>query len=242
MKSGKQISIGRILWNVLKKPIIKELTMEDASDLAISCIRLLGASAVYNKSTEKVQLSGYKAKLPDNSYRINGVRYRDCENCDFENALSLREATDLYHVSKECNGCNDGETPGELTYIIQQNVIVTTIEEGWLEIAFDGIEVDSAGFPMIPDDEVLIKAIEYFIIWSYLENIIHTGKVTDRTFSYYEQKKLFYMTSAENSFKMPSIDMMESMSNAMNRILIRTNWHDNFFKYFGEKERFKRHY
>lgn len=242
MKSGNQISIGKILWNVLKKPIVKELTLEDASELAVTCIRLLGAPAAYNQVVDKVQLSGYKAKVPVNAFQINGVRFRDCENCDFESALSLREATDIYHVSKECNGCDDGASPGELTYIVQQGVLVSSLEEGWLEISYDGIAVDSSGFPLIPDEAVLIKAIEYFIIWSYLENMIHTGKIADKTFSYFEQKKLFYMASAENSLKMPSVDKMEAMTNALNRILIRTNWHDNFFKYFGEKERFKRHY
>ena len=81
MKSGKTISIGRILWNVLKKPIIKDLSIEDASEYAIECIRLLGAPAAYDKMVEKVKISNYKGALPSNLYQIRGVRYRDCEYC-----------------------------------------------------------------------------------------------------------------------------------------------------------------
>jgi len=242
MKSGKTISIGRILWNVLKKPIIKELTIEDASELAMDCIRLLGAPAAYDKLVEKIKLVDYKGALPTDLIKINGVRYRDCEFCDFESALAVREATDLYHTSKACNECNEDRGVGELTYTVQQGVIQMSIEDGWIEIAYEGILTDNQGFPMIPDEMALVKAIEYYIIWAYLENMIHTGKIADKTFAYFEQKKLFYMGSAENSLKMPSIDAMEAMSNALNRIIVRTNWHDNFFKYFGEKERFKRHY
>lgn len=242
MKSGKTISIGKILWDVLQKPIVKELSIEIASEKAVECIRLLGAPSAYDKLVEKIKITDYKGALPANLLHINGVRYRDCENCDFESALALREATNVFHTGTECNDCNDGKPAGELTYIVQNNVIITSVQDGWAEIAFDGIVTDKEGFPMIPDEQPVINAIRYYIIWSYLEDIMHTGKLPQYSFNYYEQKKLFYMASAANSLQMPSVDKMESMSNALNRILIRTNWHDNFFKYFGEKERFNRHY
>ena len=49
------------------------------------------------------------------------------------------------------------------------------------------------------------------------------------------------MPSAVNSLQMPSVDGMESLMNSLNRLIIPTNSHKNFFKNSGQKEIIKRY-
>jgi hypothetical protein len=48
------------------------------------------------------------------------------------------------------------------------------------------------------------------------------------------------MPSAFTSLQMPSLDKMETLMNSLNRLIINTTAHQNFFKKAGEKERFRK--
>ena len=67
------------------------------------------------------------------------------------------------------------------------------------------------------------------------------GKIQDKVFSYIEQKRHFYLGQAENSMRLQGMDHLESMMNALNRIIINDQAHENFYKKFGEKEYLKRY-
>ena len=54
------------------------------------------------------------------------------------------------------------------------------------------------------------------------------GKIQDKVFSYIEQKRHFYLGQAENSMKLQGMDHLESMMNALNRIIINDQAHENF--------------
>ena len=65
------------------------------------------------------------------------------------------------------------------------------------------------------------------------------GKITDKVFQYYDQKKCWYMRAANTDLQMPTIDKMESMMNSINKLLINDKAHESFYKSFGAKEYIK---
>jgi hypothetical protein len=235
MITGKTVSVGNILWKVLKQPIVQDLKYEDAAEYAIEYLRLIGSALSSEDKVDKVQLNNYKAVLPANLISLKGIKYSQ-EECS--SGIAMRYASDIYHTNIDNDNNCDFQ---EYTYITQNNVITSSIKDGWLEIAYSGIAVDEFGYPLIPDNESFKVALEYYIIHRTLEGLWSMGKITDKVFQYYEQKRHFYSAQATNSMQIKNMDQMETMFNAINRMIIDVNPQQTFYKNFGNKEVITRH-
>ena len=234
MVTGNNISVGNILWKVLKQPIVQDLKYEDAAEYAIEYLRLIGASLAFEDRVERIKLSNYKGLLPANLINIKGISYSDCE-CD--GGIAMRYASNIYHTDIG-NNCEVGQ---EYTYITQNNVVTTSMKDGWVNISFSALATDEFGYPLIPDNESFKVALEYYIIHRTLEGLWSMGKITDKVFQYYEQKRHYYSAQATNSMTIKNMDQMETMFNAINRLIIDVNPQETFYKNFGIKEVIKQH-
>lgn len=237
MVSGKTISVGNILWKVLKQPIVQDLKYEDAAEYAIEYLRLIGAPLSFEDKVIRIKLNNYKAPLPSNLITLKGVEYADCE-CN--GGVAMRYASNIYHTDIK-NDRNSVNTYREYTYITQNNIITTSIKNGWINISFNAIATDDFGYPLIPDNESFKVGLEYYIIHRTLEGLWSMGKITDKVFQYYEQKRHFYSAQATNSMTIKNMDQMETMFNALNRMIIDVNPQQTFYKNFGVKETVKQH-
>ena len=235
MVTGKTISVGNILWKVLKQPIVQDLKYEDAAEYAIEYLRLIGSALSFEDKVDKIQLNNYKASLPLNLISLKGIKYSE-EECT--SGIAMRYASNIYHTNIDNNNNCDFQ---EYTYITQNNVITSAIKDGWLEISYSGIATDEFGYPLIPDNESFKVALEYYIIHRTLEGLWSMGKVTDKVFQYYEQKRHYYSAQATNSMTIKNMDQMETMFNAINRMIIDVNPQQTFYKNFGNKEVIKQH-
>lgn len=240
MTNSQYKSLGTIIWSVLKNPLASELTYEEAAEYALECIKLLGAPVIYLNKLEKLNLTSYKAELPCDLLYIEGVEYFDG---DTHEPIAMREATNIYHLDSDEFTNSNSQTHhnrNEFTYKIQNGIIFTSMCDGCVQIAYKAIATDEEGYPLIPDNQKVQLALEYYILSRYLEPLWLMGKITDKAFDYIQQKRFFYVPSAQTSLSMPGLDKMESMMNAINRLIINTTAHQNKFKKLGEKERIKR--
>ena len=229
MITGRTISIGNILWKVLKQPIVQDLKYEDAAEYAIEYLRLIGAALSFEDRVTRIKLNSYKAPLPPNIINIRGIKYSNCE-CD--GGVAMRYASNIYHT--DINGCEPGGQ--EYTYITQNNVLTTSMKDGWVNVSYSAISTDDFGYPLIPDNESFKVGLEYYIIHRTLEGLWSMGKITDKVFQYYEQKRHYYSAQATNSMTIKNMDQMETMFNALNRMIVDVNPHQTFYKNFGVKE------
>jgi len=236
MMTGKTVSIGNILWKVLKQPIVQDLKYEDAAEYAIEYLRLIGAALSFEDKVQRVKLNNYKGLLPVNLINIKGITYSDHE-CD--GGIAMRYASNIYHTDIQNN--RDCDVFQEYTYITQNNVITTSIKDGWINISYSALATDEFGYPLIPDNESFKVALEYYIIHRTLEGLWSMGKITDKVFQYYEQKRHYYSAQATNSMQIKNMDQMETMFNALNRMIIDVNPHETFYKNFGNREVIKQH-
>jgi len=231
MMTGKTVSIGNILWKVLKQPIVQDLKYEDAAEYAIEYLRLIGAALSFEDKVQRIKLNNYKGLLPVNLINIRGIAYSDYE-CD--GGVAMRYASNIYHTDIQNN--RDCDVFQEYTYITQNNVITTSIKDGWINISYSELATDEFGYPLIPDNESFKVALEYYIIHRTLEGLWSMGKITDKVFQYYEQKRHYYSAQATNSMTIKNMDQMETMFNAINRMIIDVNPQETFYKNFGIKE------
>ena len=73
MMTGRTVSVGNILWKVLKQPIVQDLKYEDAAEYAIEYLRLIGAPLSFEDKVTRIKLNSYKAPLPPNIINIRGI-------------------------------------------------------------------------------------------------------------------------------------------------------------------------
>ena len=240
MHNGKTISLKTILWKVLRNPLASDLTYEEAAEHAIEVIRLIGAPLMFeDKLTDPLlKIVDNKAGLPDNLLNIRGVRMiNDLDNFD-RGAIALRYATDIYH---NVENCDDNNCTFDYTYTVQRGVIFTSFPEGYVQMSYKAISTDEEGYPLVPDNEKVKMALEYYILFRYLEPLWMMGKITDKAFQYIDQKKCFYVGGAETSMKLQGPDQLESVMNIINRLIVNKNAFDSFYKGSGEMERIKRY-
>lgn len=241
MYNGNTISLKKILWTVMNNPLTEGLNYEDAAQYAIEGLRLIGAPLTYKDivTDPPIEVENYKAKLPDNLIYIRGIRIiNNLENYE-DNPIAMRYATDIYHTGKKCDTEND--VPYEYTYSINNGIIYTSIDKGHIQVSYKGLALDEDGYPLIPDNQKAKLALEYYILFRYLEPLWMIGKITDKAFEYVNQKKCFYMGGADTSMKLEGIDHLESTMNTINRLIINSKAHDNFYKGIGEKERLRKY-
>lgn len=232
MVTGNVISIGNILWKVLKQPIVQDLKYEDAAEYAVEYLRLIGAPLSFEDKVDRIKLNFYKAALPKNIINIRGVEYA---SCDCGGGIAMRYASDIYHMDVDNNlDCDNGTE--EYTYISQNNVLTTSMKDGWVNISYSAISTDEFGYPLVPDNESFKMGLEYYIIHRTLEGLWSMGKITDKVFQYYEQKRHYYSAQATNSMTIKNMDQMETMLNSINRMIIDVNPQRSFYKNFGTKK------
>lgn len=237
MVTGKNISVGNILWKVLKQPIVQDLKYEDAAEYAIEYLRLIGAPLSFEDKVIRIKLNNYKGVLPPNLISLRGIEYSDSE-CT--GGIAMRYASNIYHTDiKNDRDCDDYYK--EYTYITQNNIITTSMKDGWINISYSALATDDFGYPLIPDNESFKVGLEYYIIHRTLEGLWSMGKITDKVFQYYEQKRHYYSAQATNSMTIKNLDQMETMMNAVNRMIVDVNPQETFYKNFGVKEVTKRY-
>jgi len=240
MHNGQTISLKNIIWTVLRNPLAADLTYEEAAGFSIEAIRLLGAPLSFEDKVTNPALiiTNNKVGLPPELLEIRGARLiTNLDNYE-DGAIALRHATDIYHNS---NNCDTTQSYIEYTYTTQKGIMFTSVPDGNVQISYRALLVDEEGYPLIPNDQKVIMAIEYYILHRFLEPLWIIGKVTDKAFSYIEQKRHFYMGGASTSMRLAGMDHLESTMNTINRLIINTQAHSNFFKGSGEKERFRKY-
>lgn len=233
MYNGLLTSLGNVIWRVTRSPLAADLMYEQAAEYALEFIKLIGAPLVYSDETKKVEINEFKGRVPKNTVIIRGVRWLGLTGC--EQPIAMRYATDLYHTSSDSL-----DSRGEFTYITQNCNLTTSKKKGFVEISIKTIATDDKGYPMIPDNESFKMGLEYYILHRHIEPLWTMGKIQDKVFQYYEQKRHWYLGQASNEFKLQGIDQLESMMNSLNRIIIQDKAHETFYKDFGRKERIKK--
>lgn len=242
MYTGQTISLKEIMWKVMRNPLVSEMiTYEDAGEFALEAIRLLGAPlALIDKTSKHITVEAHKAALPENIIQLKGIRkiqnkddYEDCP-------IPLTYSTNTFHSSENCE-LKDIECPEEYTYTVNKGIVFSSFSEGYIQVAYKTLPLDDEGFPLVQDDQDTKLAIEYYILYRFLEPLWLIGKITDKAFAYINQKKCWYMSAASTSLKIQSMDHVEAIMNVVNRLIINTNAHKNSFKGAGTKERFQRY-
>jgi len=238
MYNGTNVSLKTILWKVMNNPLASDLSYELAAEYAVEALRLVGAPFVLEPKDppSTINIVNYKGAMPLDIIELTGLKgIIETEDETFYE-VALTYATDSFHQSAGC----DSNCPTEATYTVNNGVIKTSFQTGRVQVSYRALPVDEDGFPLIPNNQKMILAVEYYILYKFLEPLWIIGKISDKAFNHISQQKHWYMGAAGSDLKLAGYDHIEAVMNTINRLIVDSDAHRRFFRNSGQKERLKR--
>ena len=135
----------------------------------------------------------------------------------------------------------DTDIPVVDKYMIQNGEIITTIEEGEIELSYKAFPLDSNGLPQIPDEPKLVEYVKWAILERAAIKLWAKNKIAERLYNHIESKFLYYKKSASNQLKINSIPEMEAFKNRFMRLRQDLDQYGNDFIDWGYPEDFIKH-
>lgn len=179
-----------------------------------------------------IPVEGFKAEIPLDMFLIETIR-------ESNTGKLMYYSGDPYFKHLHCNNSqsvNHKCLESKYQYKMNNNYIYTGFEEGNIDIAYYALPIDEKGFPLIPDEESIKRAIEWEIVYKIAYNFWITDKFTRDKFQYIEQQRNWYVAKAMNSDRVPDIGKMEAIKNFTLRLIPKINVLDNQFNYHPERK------
>lgn len=231
------ININNIMDKVTRHPLLKDIPLETVVDYAVDFLKIVGMPPQFLEKTALISISEYRGELPCDFYEMIQVRpFSDTEGPDFNHAY--RYSTDSFHMS---NNKLDKEYHSDITYKLQGNCIFTSpLENGKVEIAYRAMPVDDNGYPLIPDNASLVRALTSYIKREWFSIQFDSGKINQAIMAKADQDYAWAVGQCQSDLIRPSIDQMEAITNMWNTLIDRAD-HRHGFLNTGTQEHVKTH-
>jgi hypothetical protein len=131
--------------------------------------------------------------------------------------------------------------PNTVTYKHVPGWIYFDFEAGMVEIIYSAFMVDDNGFPLIPDNESLLLAIENYVKVQYFIILFETGHLSEKALERAETQYAWYIGQASNFFSTPTEDEAETIFDSICRLVPDRDAFFTNFKYNSNTERLKLH-
>lgn len=221
------ISIRQIMDDLMKNPLLRDLTLEQVVDYAYKFLKIVGCNKLFIEKVNTIHVFEYRAALPCDFIEVIQVKGKHGEE--------YRSTTDNFHMDHRKDWSLDN------TYKIQGNVIFISKDHDILTISYKAMALDEDGFPMLPDNSSFIMALELFIKREMFTILFDLGKINFNVLQNTQQQYSWYVGQAQTSLIKPTADEMESFTRMWNTLLPRTKEHRTGFVNLSSQEYIKKH-
>lgn len=221
-------NIRRILDELTKHPLLKDLNIEQVVSYVITFTGIFGLPGLYEDKEEKLKIIDYRAKLPCDLISVNQVK--DCHT-----GVCMRSMTDTFLPDYKRDDAH------ELAFKIQGNVIFTSFKEGEILISYKAIALDEEGYPLLIDNPVYLDCLKQYIKTEEFTMLFDLGKIQGAVLKNAQQQYAWRAGQLHAEFTIPSVSEMESITRMWNTLLPRIKEFDNGFKDLGNREHYKVH-
>lgn len=223
------VSVKLIADRLMQNPLMKDLNYEFIIDNTIQVLRLLSVPSIYEKRREALNVVNYRALKPVDMVRVNAVmRVDGAEPVRIQ--ASEDTAQDFFYVG------NNLPTRKDETYTMNSKYINFNFKEGKVHVFYEGIATDEECYPLILDNESLLRCIQSYIKYRWFDILNDMDKISDRKLAKAEADYSFDVAQAENNIKMPSEDEMEMLVNQITQILPSRTEYGRRWEYLGQQE------
>lgn len=230
------LTMNDILYRVYANPILRNVRKVDVVDHVKSLTKLLNIPATFVEKSVNLHIKGFRAPLPQDLYKILGVTSLDTPGGTPGVRLKSTADSRIQH-----NRDNPSSYPTNVTYKEVPGLIYMDKEEADIEVIYTAFNVDENGFPLLPDNESLLKAIENYIKVQYFTILVETGHMPDKVLDRAEKQYEWYVGQATNSFATPTEDEAETIFDAIVRLIPNRDSFFVNFKYDSNTETLVNH-
>lgn len=227
----------------------EELDVWDIVEWVAEALELVGTGQIYYDYIEDVPITNHRGVLPCNFSVLQQISY---------NGYPMRYATgtfepsttityeDNYIKGKEVEEKNFPQLQDSNnffhghSYYIKGGLINTSIENGCITMAYRGFALDKEGFPMIPKNVSLEKAVKAYCQMMLDRIEWRNQRIPNAVYSESKSEWNKYAGQARGSINMPNLDAMESIKNQWVRLKPDIIQHSQFFKGLGNQENLRR--
>jgi len=230
MVNGKVKSIQHIIEKVFRDTgLVEGVDLHDAIEWAGECIELIGAPQSLTNKVESVTIENGRGDLPCDLHLVMQSRVKTGNGYS-----AMSYATDNFH--RHCSNSPDVGCVCTVTYTLSDDCIFTNFDSGVIEIAYRALPTDGNGWPTIPDNIKVVKAVEWYIREKIDYKLWRSNKVTQGVYEKTVQEQVWYLGAAQTSIAMPSVDEMTNIKNNWLRLIPKINQEQDFFATLGVQE------
>ncbi len=245
--TGNLVSIKMIASRLMSNPVMKDMNYEFIVDNAIQVLRILDAPSLYFEKREVLNVSGYRALKPIQMVKVEGV----CKLNDYSINSNYEQYPSYIKDSNESFTNQNKITPLRVssgidggdgyTYRLNNKYITVDFEEGHIYIVYKMIAVDDECYPLVLDNEVLLRCVESYIKYKWFDVMNDIDVISDRKLAKAEQDYMFNVGQADSRLKMPSVDEMQTLVNMTTQLLPNNQEWEQRFQFLGQREYMKIH-
>jgi|TARA_R110002051_G_scaffold309599_1_gene382302 hypothetical protein len=232
--TGNLVSIKMVADRLMRNPLMKDLNYEFVVDNAIQILRILEAPSIFVNRREVLNVVNYRALKPIDIIKVEGIA-----RTDNGQVVPLQTSED---ISQEFFG--EGERKpnrSDNTYSLNSKYINLNFEKGTIEVIYKAIATDDECYPLILDNETLLRCVESYIKWKWFDILNDMDMVSDRKLSKAESDYCFNVAQADSNLKLPSTDEMETIVNTIVQLIPSRTEFSRRFEFLGAQERLRIH-
>jgi len=259
MTIDKYVSSKSIIEAVYRDTGISyELPYSDCINWIYTVMEFIGSPAQYIPKIRGIagdsgyDFENYKIKLPCDFHRlsmisVDGVPVRSktsefhhlmdgvCCGLSTPGSSSFDVFTDAFgNVFNSNLGVTDNwRFHTGVTFDINNDFITFNVKSGRACLAYMAFPVDDEGFPMIPDNAKYVEAVTRYLIMKLDYIGWRTNQVSKDVYMDAKQEYEWYVGSITNELKIPDLNQMESLKNALVRLKPNHQEYSSFFSSLG---------
>ena len=232
IKEYSYINIREVLSRILRHPLLKNVTLEQVIQHTTDFIGVFGMPRLYQDKEEVLHIEDFRAKLPCDLISINQIKECKTGTC-------LRSMTDNFMPREHYDRSAGYKIPQELSFKTQGQVLYVSFKTGDVSVSYKALPVDKDGFPLLIDNSVFLKTLEFYIKKEEFEILFDEGKISPAVLQNTQQRYAWLAGQLQSEFTIPSQSEMESISRMWNTLVQRTSEFNNGFSSLGNKEYIK---
>lgn len=232
------VSIKVVVDRLFRNPLLKDIQWDFIIDNAIQVMRILEAPALYIDRYETIEVKNFRALKPIDVMKITQVmRIETGGGGNQQSQLNpMRESQDTINNHLSFFPKATADRAGGNTWSQNGSYIHPNFEEGKIAIFYKAIAVDEECFPMILNNETLLRCIESYIKYRWFDILNDLDKISDRKLNKAEADYSFNVAQADANMKLPSESEMETLVNSITQILPSRIQFGERFKFLGSQE------
>lgn len=232
IKEYSYVNIREVLSRILRHPLLKNVTLEQVIQHTTDFIGVFGMPRLYQDKEEVLHIEDFRAKLPCDLISINQIKECKTGTC-------LRSMTDNFMPREQHDVIIGSKLPKELSFKTQGQVLYVSFKTGDVSVSYKALPVDKDGFPLLIDNSVFLKTLEFYIKKEEFEILFDEGKISPAVLQNTQQRYAWLAGQLQSEFTIPSQSEMESISRMWNTLVQRTSEFNNGFSSLGNKEYIK---